>query len=273
MPIRPEDFQFLSTFLKQRSGLALTADKEYLLESRLQPIARARSLNDISGIVFELKKPTSSALATEVVEAMTTNESLFFRDGKPFDYMKQALLPMLRRQAESKKKLRIWSAASSTGQEPYSIALTILEEPASPPGWNYEIIATDLAQKVIDRAKEGVYSQFEVQRGMPIQLLVKYFTQTGDTGWQLKENVRSMVKFQIQNLLEDFGRLGKFDLVFCRNVLIYFDEPAKNDIVRRIVNIMEPGGVLIIGGTESIMDKTINVLPLDSMRGVYQVKK
>lgn len=269
--LRAGDFAFLSNLLKQRSGLALSDDKEYLLESRLLPIARAHSLADLPALVDVLKGKPAPALIGEVVEAMTTNESLFFRDSKPFDYMKASLLKDLRSRAEMRKHLRVWSAACSTGQEPYSIALTLLEEPGGPKDWRYEILGTDLAQKVIDKAKSGIYTQFEAQRGLPIQMLVKYFASQPDTSWQLKDEVRKMVSFQPQNLLEDFSKHGKFDLIFCRYVLIYFDEATKSEIVRRMCKQLQPGGILIVGGTESLIDKTLPLKAIEGMRGVYQL--
>ncbi len=221
--MQANEFKFLCDLLKKHSGLALTPDKEYLLESRLQPIARSHGLHGMSALVAALQGAPNPKLLTEVIEAMTTNESLFFRDNKPFDQMKKTLFPALREQAKLLKSLRIWSAAASTGQEPYSVAITLLEEAASA-GWRHEIIGTDIAQKVIDRAKAGIYSQFEVQRGLPIKVLMKYFKQLPDTTWQIKDDLRAMVDFRTHNLLESFTSLGVFHLILCRNVLIYFNE-------------------------------------------------
>lgn len=267
--MQPNDFKFLSELLKKHSGLALTPDKEYLLESRLQPIARSHGLHGLSAMVAALQASSNPKLLTEVIEAMTTNESLFFRDNKPFEHMKKNLLPALREQAKLLKSLRIWSAAASTGQEPYSVAITLLEDPGAA-GWKQEIIATDIAHKVIDRAKQGIYSQFEVQRGLPIQILMKYFKQLPDTTWQIKDDLRRMVDFRTHNLLENFTSLGVFHLILCRNVLIYFDDATKIDIVRRMCANLHQGGFLIIGSSESVMDSTLPLKAMEGMPGIYQ---
>lgn len=269
--MRPDEFDFLSALLKQKSGLALSNDKMYLLESRLLPIARARGLSDLSALVALMKSRPLPDLQTEVIEAMTTNESLFFRDGKPFEQLKATLLPDLRKRAESRKSIRIWSAACSTGQEPYSICMTLLDDAAAPKDWRYEIVATDLAQKVLDKAKNGIYSQFEAQRGLSIQLLVKHFNPQPDTSWQIKEHIRSMVTFRMQNLLEDFGALGRFDIILCRNVLIYFDDATKSAIIGRMAKILQPGGMLMLGSTEAILDRGSPLQPVPECRGVYQL--
>ena len=241
------DLDFIIRLLQKRSGLALTADKEYLLESRLLPIARAHGYADTTALIGTLKGYPPEALVTEVIEAMTTNESSFFRDIKPFDHLRQVVLPKLRENAGARRTLRIWSAACSNGQEPYTIAMTLLEDAVKNPGWKYDIVATDLASKVVEKAQQGVYSQFEAQRGMPIQLLLKYFTANPDTSWQVKDQLKSMVQFRTQNLLEDFTLLGKFDLIFCRNVLIYFDEPTKSTTIDRLNKSILPNGFLFLG--------------------------
>lgn len=270
--MKPEDFKFLVDFIKKRSGIVLTDDKQYLLDSRLLPIARSRNMADLGVLVAALRINPTPDLLLEVTEAMTTNESLFFRDGKPFEHMKQTIFPLLRQQAEARKHLRIWSGACSTGQEPYSVAITLLEEPGAPQGWRYEIVATDLAQKVVDKAMAGVYSQFEAQRGLPIQMLVKYFEPQQDTSWKIKSQLRNMIDFRLQNLLEKYTALGRFDFILCRNVLIYFDDATKADIISRMAEILNPGGVLMLGGTEAIIGTHAKLQPMENMRGVYQLK-
>ncbi len=266
------DIDFMIKLLKQRSGLTLTPEKAYLLESRLLPVARANGFNTIDEMVAKIRTQPVEKLMVEITEAMTTNESSFFRDGKPFEQLRQAVLPKVRTLAGARRNIRIWSAAASTGQEPYTIAFTLLEEQAANPGWQYEIIASDLAEKVIERAKQGVYSQFEVQRGLPIQLLVKYFDSLPDTNWKVKDNIRAMVKFQTLNLLNDYGALGKFDIIFCRNVLIYFDEPTKGSIIERLCNSLQPGGILYLGSTESILEQNKRLVQLEGLRGIYQLQ-
>jgi chemotaxis protein methyltransferase CheR len=270
--MQPADLNFLIELLYKRSGLSLTADKQYLLDSRLTPIARANGCGNLSELVRLLRQSPSESLLVEITEAMTTNESSFFRDGKPFEHLKQTILPQLRESITARKNMRIWSAACSTGQEPYSIAITLQEEEAKAPGWRYEITATDLAQKVLNKAKEGIYTQFEAQRGMPIQLLLKYFTQVQDTGWQVKENVRNMINFKQHNLLDSPPLAGTFDIILCRNVLIYFDEQTKSDAIDRLAKSLSPTGYLIIGSTESLTDNNQQLTQCEGLRGIYQLK-
>ena len=215
-------------------------------------------------------KNGDTKLATNVVEAMTTNETFFFRDKVPFDHLRDTILPGLIQARAARKSLRIWSAASSTGQEPYSIAMCLKEKGASLAGWRIEIVATDLSQEVLEKSKAGVYSQFEVQRGLPIQLLVKYFTQSGDI-WQLNADVRSMMQFRQLNLLQDFSHLGAFDVIFCRNVLIYFDQDTKAVIFDRLAKSLEADGTLLLGAAESVVGITDAFRPVADRRGLYQL--
>lgn len=266
------EFQFFADMLKKRSGLALTEDKIYLIESRLLPVAREHGCDNISGLFNLVRTSPKEDIIKEITEAMTTNESLFFRDAKPFEYLRQTMLPAYKAIA-GKNRLRIWSAACSTGQEPYSICICLKEEAVKMQGWQYEIIATDLANKVLTRAKEGIYSQFEVQRGLPIQMLIKNFTQvSGQASWQISEELRNMVTYRIQNLLEDFTALGRFDIIFCRNVLIYFDDATKALVVERLGRVLNPGGHLFLGSTETILDKAQLFKSVDLCRGLYVIK-
>lgn len=269
--MRPDEFQFLSQLLKQRSGLVLGEDKTYLIESRLLPIARSQNLADISQLCNLLKSKPNEALLVEIIEAMTTNESSFFRDIKPYDCLRNIVFPMIM-QKQPSKQMRIWSAACSTGQEPYSTAICIQEDLAKMPGWRFEIVGTDLARKVVDKAVLGIYSQFEAQRGLPIHMLVKYFNSRPDTTWQVKDTIRSMVNFRMANLLEDYGTLGKFDIIFLRNVLIYFDDVTKAQITEKMSRALLPHGVLILGATESLIDPNGRFKPLDDFRGAYTLK-
>jgi chemotaxis protein methyltransferase CheR len=270
--MRPEEYQFLSDLLKKRSGLALTEDKTYLIESRLLPIARARRLADLSALYAELCAHPNEELLVEITEAMTTNESSFFRDIKPYEHLRQKVMPVLLGKLAAQKSMRIWSAACSTGQEPYSVAMCLQEDAAKMPGWKFEIVASDLAKKVVDKAKLGIYSQFEAQRGLPIQMLVKYFSSLSDTTWQIKEPLRSTVQFRTQNLLEDYGHLGQFDIIFCRNVLIYFDDATKAQVTERMLRVLQPHGILILGSTESLVDPKGKFAPFEDFRGAYRLK-
>jgi chemotaxis protein methyltransferase CheR len=262
------DYEFLRKLLKERSGLDLSADKQYLVESRLIPLARKAGLTGIADLVQRMKSG-AEGLTWEVVEAMTTNETFFFRDKVPFDHLRDTILPALLQQRANRRTIRIWSAASSTGQEPYSIAMGLKEKAQALSGWRIEIVATDLSQEVLEKSKAGIYSQFEVQRGLPIQLLVKYFAQTGEL-WQLSADVRGMVQHRQLNLLEDFSHLGRFDVIFCRNVLIYFDQETKANIFERLAKVLEPDGTLMLGAAESVVGITDAFRPCPEKRGLYQ---
>lgn len=262
------EFEFLRRFLKDRSGLVLTPDKQYLIESRLMPVARRHNLKGLSEIVLLLGKPGNDALAVEVTEAMTTNESFFFRDKVSFDHFQQVMLPALTPARQSQKRLRIWCAAASTGQEPYSLAMILNELAARYAGWRIEITGTDLSREVLEKAKAGVYTQFEVQRGLPVQLMLKYFEQSGDT-WRLSQNIRSMVKYQTFNLLDSFSSMGQFDIIFCRNVLIYFDNDAKIDIMNRMAKQLAPDGFFVLGAAETVVGLSNAFKPMPDKRGLY----
>ncbi len=263
----PSDYEFLRKLLKERSGLDLSSDKQYLVESRLIPLARRAGLPGIADLVAKLKS-VADALTSEVVEAMTTNETFFFRDRIPFDHLRETILPALLQARANRRSLRIWCAASSTGQEPYSVAMCV-KEFAALAGWRVEIVATDLSQEVLEKSRAGIYSQFEVQRGLPIQLLVKYFIQTGEL-WQLNADIRAMVQHRQLNLLQDFSQLGTFDVIFCRNVLIYFDQDTKAGVFDRLSRMLEPDGVLLLGAAESVVGISDAFRPYPERRGLYR---
>jgi chemotaxis protein methyltransferase CheR len=266
--VTPLDYEYLRKLLKERSGLDLSADKQYLVESRLVPLARKAGLGGIPDLVAKMKSG-AEALTTEVVEAMTTNETFFFRDKIPFDHLRDTILPLMLQSRASRRSLRIWSAACSTGQEPYSIAMCLKEKGAALAGWRIEIVGTDLSQEVLEKSRAGIYSQFEVQRGLPIQLLVKYFTQSGEL-WQISPEIRGMVQHRQLNLLQDFSDLGKFDVIFCRNVLIYFDQDTKINVFERLARSLEPDGMLMLGAAESVVGITDAFRPYPDRRGLYQ---
>ena len=261
----PLDYEFLRKLLKDRSGLLLSSDKQYLIESRLLPLARKAGLVGIGELVQKIKAG-SEATVVDVVEAMTTNETFFFRDKVPFENVRDTVLPRLLQVRANRRSLRIWCAAASTGQEPYSLAMILKE--ALPAGWRAEIVATDLSQDVLEKAKSGIYSQFEVQRGLPIQMLVKHFKQVGDV-WQLNADIRAMVRYQQINLLQDFSHFGVFDIIFCRNVLIYFDQPTKIDVFGRMQKVTESDGYLFLGAAETVIGLTDAYRSAPDMRGVY----
>jgi chemotaxis protein methyltransferase CheR len=233
----------------------------------LIPLARRAGLSGIAELVAKIKGG-ADALTSEVVEAMTTNETFFFRDRIPFDHLRETILPALVQARANRRSLRIWCAASSTGQEPYSVAMCV-KEFAALAGWRVEIVATDLSQEVLEKSRAGIYSQFEVQRGLPIQLLVKYFMQTGEL-WQLNADIRAMVQHRQLNLLQDFAQLGTFDVIFCRNVLIYFDQDTKVGVFDRLSRMLEPDGVLLLGAAESVVGISDAFRPYPDRRGLYR---
>jgi chemotaxis protein methyltransferase CheR len=266
--VTPLDYEYLRKLLKERSGLDLSADKQYLIESRLLPLSRKSGLSDIGDLVQKMKGG-STALTVQVVEAMTTNETFFFRDKTPFDHFRDSVMPEILKARAGRRSVRIWCAAGSTGQEPYSLAMCLKEMSAATSGWRLEIMATDLSQEVLEKSKAGIYSQFEVQRGLPIQMLVKYFKQTGEL-WQINAEIRAMVAHRQLNLLQDFSQLGVFDVIFCRNVLIYFDQETKVDIFRRLASVIEPDGFLALGAAETVVGLTDVFKPFPERRGLYR---
>ena len=269
--LRPDDFDFMAKLLKDRSGLVITQDKGYLLESRLLPLARNRNLKGLEDIVARLRA-RDEALARDVTEAMTTNESFFFRDQKPFDLFRDTVLPTLLTARATKKSLRIWSAACSSGQEAYSLAMLLREQQARLAGWRIEILGTDISTEILDKAKAGLYSQFEVQRGLPVQLMLKYFKKK-DESWQIDPALRAMVQFREFNLLHDVRTLGTFDVVFCRNVLIYFDQETKGRVLDSISKQMPDDGVLFLGGAETVLGVSERFKPVIGQRGLYTVNR
>ncbi len=264
------DFEFIAQLLYQRSGLVITQEKAYLLESRLNPVARKWELSDIEALIAALRQKKDERLLVDVTEAMTTNESFFFRDNRPFDQFKNMVLPHFLEARALGKHIRIWSAACSSGQEPYTLAMMLKEEAAKLAGWKIDIVATDLSTEILDKAKEGLYSQFEVQRGLPITLLMKYFAQEGEK-WRISQEIRDMVTYKPFNLLESASTLGTFDIVFCRNVLIYFDQETKGQVLSRIAKIMPADGYLYLGGAETVLGISDSFEVVPGQRGVYRL--
>jgi len=266
--VTPPDYEYLRKLLKDHSGLDLSADKQYLIESRLLPLSRKCGLAGISELVQKMKGGASTIVA-QVVEAMTTNETFFFRDKVPFDHFRDAIMPEVLKARAARKSIRIWCAAGSTGQEPYSLAMCLKEMSGALAGWRVEIIATDLSQEVLEKSKAGIYSQFEVQRGLPIQMLVKYFKQNGEL-WQINADIRAMIQHRQLNLLHDFSQLGSFDVIFCRNVLIYFDQDTKINIFGRLARSTEADGFLVLGAAETVVGLTDVFKPFPDKRGLYR---
>ncbi|MEQ1866447.1 MAG: protein-glutamate O-methyltransferase CheR [Micropepsaceae bacterium] len=263
----PADFDFVAQMLKRRSGLVIGPDKIYLLDSRLAPVARQLQLANIDAVVAKVKAG-DEAVCKAVTEAMTTNETFFYRDKTPFEQFEKLILPHMLQARAKDRRLRIWSAAASTGQESYSLAMILREKAAQMRDWKIDIFGTDLSNEALAKAKAGAYSQFEVQRGLPVTHLVKYFAKQGEQ-WCIKDDIRAMVKFQTGNLLDPFTGFGTFDVVFCRNVLIYFDEATKRDILGRIAQLMPPDGYLLLGAAETVVGISSSFAPIDQVRGVF----
>ncbi len=266
------DFDIYRDILKEKSGLAINTEKSYLLDSRLGPVARKWGFASIDAMTTALRGIPDKALVNDIVEAMTTNETSFFRDTRPFDIFRDHVLPYIKDKRASQKKLRLWCAAASTGQEPYTISMVLTEKEISMPGWRFEITATDISNEVLEQARKGIYTQFEVQRGLPIQLLLKYFTQLEENKWQINEPIRKMVQYKYFNLLDSMAALGKFDVIFCRNVLIYFDEPTKKAAMEKMAGQLEKDGFFFLGGAETVLGLTDAFVPLPDHRGLYVLK-
>jgi chemotaxis protein methyltransferase CheR len=267
--VTPNEFSILRAFLRKRSGLVLSDDKRYLAESRLKPLLTEFRLASFSHLVGGLGQPRQETLTQRVTEAMTVNETFFFRDQLPFDQLVNMMLPALTASGASPRRLRIWCAACSTGQEPYSIAIALRELGRKYDPWSFEILATDLSSDVVARARSGTYSQFDVQRGMPAHLLARHFTQKGSE-WEAKPELKSMISFRNFNLMEPCRSLGMFDIVFCRNVLIYFDADTKRKIVEGIGQQIRHGGYFVLGGSESLLGVTDALSAVENARSVYR---
>jgi chemotaxis protein methyltransferase CheR len=251
MTIAPETFGFVRDLVRRESAIVLTAGKEYLVESRLLPVARQEGLPDIEKLVEKVRQHPHSAVSRRLVEALTTNETSWFRDSDPFTALRGTVVPDVAKSRSTTRRLRIWSAACSSGQEAYSIAMTLLEMPTVT-DWTIEILGTDLSSEMVQRAREGRYSQLEVNRGLPATHLVRYFERDG-AGWRVNAQLRSMARFSELNLMRPFPTVGRFDVVFLRNVLIYFDVPTKRDILHRVGQVLAPDGYLYLGAAEMTM--------------------
>jgi chemotaxis protein methyltransferase CheR len=250
--ISPEDFKFLSDMVLREAAIVLEAGKEYLVISRLDPVARKEGIEGISSLVKELRMNPRGRLRDLVVDAMTTNETLFFRDAHPFDAFAKKVIPDLMKARASTRSLNIWCAAASTGQEPYSIAMLLRESFPELVNWRLSIYATDISTAALNRAKAGRYSQLEVGRGLPARYMVKCFTRVG-TEWEINPEIKSMVRFDTLNLAGNWPAMTQFDVIFIRNVLIYFSQDTKRQIISKAVRSLRPDGALILGSTESLL--------------------
>jgi chemotaxis protein methyltransferase CheR len=270
--MRPDDVEAFRRLLLDRSGLALTGDKDYLLQSRLGPVARSAGLATVGDLLAQVRLQPLGVLAERAVDAMATHESFFFRDATPFDQLRDVLLPELIRARAASRRLRIWSAACASGQEPYSLAMLMLEELGRHPGWSFDILATDMSEPILKRAREAIYTDFETARGLSPERRTRWMTREGE-GWRVAPSVRERVSFQRHNLLEGPGMLGRFDVIFCRNVLIYFDQARKAWTLDRLAGCLELGGALVLGSAETVVGLKAPFRPRAGLRGVFEVER
>lgn len=267
----PSSFDYLAELVLRKSAIVLEPSKQYLVESRLLPIARAHGLSTLDELVVGLKKPGAAMLVDEVIDAMTTNESSFFRDLHPFNALKSHILPELIAKRGKERVLNIWSNACSSGQEVYSIAMLIRENFPELAGWKVSLTATDISRQILDKAQSGVFTQTEINRGLPMPLVIKNFKREG-VHWRINEDIRKMVNFKLMNLIEPWPTsLPKMDVVFLRNVLIYFNVETKKQILDKIHRVMQSDGVLFLGGAETTMNLNVKFdrRPFGAATGYY----
>ncbi len=271
MSISPVDFTFICEIVKKHSGLSLSDEKKYLVNARLLPLAKRLGFEGISELVSTVKMGGRSDILIQINEAMTTNETSFFRDIRPFEQFKNIIFPHIKKHNKN-GQIKIWCSACSTGQEPYSLAITILNNPDIFGDYSFSIIATDINKKVLAKAREGIYSQFEVQRGLPIADLTTHFDRNVDSGekWQIKNNIRNMIKFDCLNLMDNFSSIGKFDVIFCRNVLIYFEPDTKKVVLEKLSKCLNPNGLVLLGSSETANDYS-ELKAFDEVRGAYYI--
>lgn len=264
--ISSADFLALQKLLLERSGMALTSDKLYLVASRLSPVAQKLGLASVIELMAALRLNPREAMINAVVEAMVTHESLFFRDERPFEHLSRAVLPALVGARGGKKPIRIWSAACSSGQEAYSIAMLIAEQF---PGWQWEIVGTDISAPIVTKASAGVFSSFEIKRGLSADRIARHFRRVDDQTYVVTDAIRKMVRFDTHNLLESALRLGQFDIIFCRNVLIYFDGPTKGRVLDQLARLLAPDGALFLGSADTVIGVSTK-FAASSERGVFR---
>ncbi len=275
MPIAPHEYEYIRELVRVRAGITLESGKEYLVETRLTPLARHEGLKGIDDLISKMRSgPLALSLIRKVIEAMTTNETSFFRDMHPFDALRDKVIPDLLAKRAVSKTISIWCAAASSGQEPYTTLMLLRENfpQLFTGGWRFNFVATDLSSEMIRRCKEGKFSQLEVNRGLPAALMVKYFKKNG-MEWQIDEQLRKACEFREMNLCEDWHGLGNIDIVFMRNVLIYFSVETKRQILGKVRKIMKPDGYLFLGGAETTIniDDAYDRVQIQRS-GIYQVR-
>lgn len=261
------DLAYLASILRRRTGIVLSEKKTSMIESRLTPVMRRFGFRDAGSLLRELQFG-HEALIQAVIEVMTTNDSAFFRDRRTFEEFRDIVLPSLMVERAETKQLRIWCAACSAGQEPYSVAMLIDDAGLIEKGWQVTLIATDINSEMIARAEEGLYTQFEVQRGLPIRRLASHFSQEGER-WRISEKLRRMVSFRTFNLLDSYGWLPDCDVVFCRNVLMYFEPKLRLSVLDRIGEILAPDGALLVGPAETLVGQELGYVPAENAPGLF----
>jgi chemotaxis protein methyltransferase CheR len=262
------DFDMIRNLLRERSAIVLDDGKRYLVEARLTPLVRELKLNSIGELIAQLRVQSGNGLQQQIVEAMVTTETSFFRDHHPFEDLRKTIFPRLLEQRRGERSLSIWCAASSTGQEPYSIAILLRENFPELASWKIRLLATDLSREAVERARAGRFKQIEVERGLPAALLVKYFVQHG-TEWELRDDIRSQVEFQLLHLAGPWPRLPSMDLVLLRNVMIYFEVETKKAILDRLQRVLSPDGYLLLGGAETTFSLSDSYRRVDSLKSSF----
>ena len=269
----PSDFAFVCKLLNERSAIALEPGKEYLVDSRLLPVARKHGLPSAAAFIAKLREPDANGLVDELVEAMVTTETSFFRDVHPFEVLKKTVLPELIAARRGTRRLSIWCAAASSGQEPYTLALVLKEWFPELDTWDVTLQATDISQTMLARCREGVYSQLEVNRGLPAALLVKWFKQEG-TRWRIDDRLRSSVSFRPLNLATAWPPMPAFDIIFLRNVMIYFEVPTKREILAKMARLLRPDGYLVLGGAETTLNLSDAFQRVEALKcGYYRLAR
>ena len=273
MAVNPADFDYISKIVREQCAIVLEKGKEYLVESRVMPLVHQEKLESIENLVKKLKQEPRGPLKDAVIEAMTTNETSFYRDIHPFETLKNTIIPELLEKRSTKRELNIWCGASSSGQEPYSLVMLLKNQFPQLNSWKLDFSASDLSNQMLNRCKSGIYSQLEINRGLPAPLMVKYFERIG-TEWQVKEELRKMIQFRIINLSERWPAMPQMDLVMMRNVLIYFDVEMKKDILGRVRKLLRPDGYLFLGAAETTLnlDENFERMPF-KQSGCYRLKQ
>ncbi len=273
MSVTRTDFEYVRNLIHQRAGIVLEEGKEYLIESRLSPLAEKEGFDSLGEYLGRLQRDTFNGSHRKLIHAMTTNETLFFRDIRPFELLRTRIIPDLLAARAAERRITFWSAACSTGQEPYTVAMMLREYFPQLQGWNVRTIASDLSSDVLARAIQGRYTQLEVNRGLPVKFLVKYFTRDGDN-WQIREEIRRMIEFREMNLTETWSFLPKIDVILMRNVLIYFNQETKRKILRKVAPLLPANGYLFLGSAETTLNIADEFEPFpEASAACYRLKQ